>query len=42
MEAEEQGWEVGGQEDVDEVGKRMVVGGGEGVWCREGMVPGRV
>ena len=42
VEAEEQGWEVCRQEDVDKMGEWVVVSGGEGVWCRERMVPGRV
>ncbi len=32
MKAEEDGGEVSGQEDVDEVGEGVVVVGDEGVW----------
>ena len=42
MEAKEQGREVGGQENVDEIGKRVVVSCSESVGRRKGVVPGRV
>lgn len=40
MEAEEDRGEIGGEEVVDEVGSRVVVGGGKGSGSGEGVVPG--
>lgn len=42
MEAQENRGEIGGEEAMDEVGSRVVVGGGERSRGRECMVPGTV
>ena len=42
MEAEKKGGKVGGEEDVEEVGKRVVVVSGEGVGGWKGVLPSGV
>lgn len=40
MEAEKEGGNVGGQEDVEQVRQRVVVVSGEGVGCWQRVLPG--